>query len=113
VSKTTKTSFTFVGKAGHKYGFYSVATDKAGNHQATPKTAQASTTINLGKPAAVAPAKVSLEAAHLADLVFTLGSDLRQREAAFAPAVWAGLLGGDSDLMPALLDAQHGHRPSP
>ena len=34
-------SATFTGQAGHTYGFYSVATDQAGNVQPTPATAQA------------------------------------------------------------------------
>jgi parallel beta-helix repeat protein len=38
-----KTNFT--GQAGHAYSFYSVATDKAGNVQPTPATAQATTRI--------------------------------------------------------------------
>src|SRR5262249_34679593 len=33
MTKTTKTSASFTGKAGHSYLFYSVATDKAGNRQ--------------------------------------------------------------------------------
>src|SRR5262249_28294927 len=50
---TTKTTAVFTGKNGHKYGFYSVATDKAGNRQATPTKAQASTTIKLAHAAAL------------------------------------------------------------
>ena len=48
---TTDTSDTFNGEAGHTYAFYSVATDNAGNIQALPAVAQATTT-------AVAPAVV-------------------------------------------------------
>ncbi|HET6882260.1 MAG TPA: DUF4214 domain-containing protein, partial [Pirellulales bacterium] len=43
----TATSATFTGQAGHTYGFYSVATDTAGNVQTTPTTAQATTTVAL------------------------------------------------------------------
>src|SRR5205823_1084961 len=32
-NNTTQTSATFTGTVGHVYGFYSVATDKAGNQQ--------------------------------------------------------------------------------
>ncbi len=46
---TTQTSATFNGEAGNTYAFYSVATDNAGNIQALPAAAQATTT-------AVAPA---------------------------------------------------------
>ncbi len=44
-TNTTQTSATFTGTTGNTYSFYSVATDKAGNVQATPATAQASTTV--------------------------------------------------------------------
>src|SRR5262249_5856993 len=54
VKHTTKPSFTFTGKAGHSYGFYSVDTDKVGNRQATPRKAQATTRITLPAPAALA-----------------------------------------------------------
>ena len=36
--------------AGHTYGFYSVATDYAGNVQATPATAQATTILSTATP---------------------------------------------------------------
>jgi hypothetical protein len=45
LTDTTQTSATFTGVQGHTYGFYSVATDKVGNLQATPAGAQASTTV--------------------------------------------------------------------
>ena len=41
-------SALFTGQPGHTYGFYSIATDNAGNVQPTPTAAQASTTV---KPA--------------------------------------------------------------
>ncbi|MBN1887852.1 MAG: caspase family protein, partial [Thermoflexales bacterium] len=41
----TATQATFSGTIGLSYGFYSVATDNVGHRQATPATAQASTTI--------------------------------------------------------------------
>ena len=43
---TTLTTGTYTGTVGHTYGFYSVATDDAGNVQATPTAAQATITIN-------------------------------------------------------------------
>lgn len=56
VEGTSDTSVNFQGDAGHTYRFYSVATDLAGNVQATPASPQASTTITLatkpGKPSA-------------------------------------------------------------
>jgi hypothetical protein len=42
---TTQTSAVFTGKAGHTYGFYSVATDNVGNRQATPAAAQATVRV--------------------------------------------------------------------
>ena len=42
---TTATMATFSGINGYSYGFYSVATDDAGNVQPTPTTAQATTTV--------------------------------------------------------------------
>jgi hypothetical protein len=42
---TTQTSATYAGQNGHSYGFYSVATDNAGNRQATPAAAQAVTQV--------------------------------------------------------------------
>ena len=45
---TTLTSATFTGQPGHTYGFYSVATDNAGNVQTTPPLAQATTIVQPG-----------------------------------------------------------------
>jgi RHS repeat-associated protein len=45
LTATTQTAATFGGTAGHTYGFYSVATDNAGNRQATPTAAQATTHV--------------------------------------------------------------------
>ncbi len=42
---TTLTSAPFSGQTGHTYAFYSVASDNAGNVQATPTGAQATTTV--------------------------------------------------------------------
>ena len=41
LTHTTQTSAIFSGSFGHSYGFYSVATDRAGNRQPTPTSAQA------------------------------------------------------------------------
>ena len=43
---TTATSATFNGDDGHTFGFYSIATDSAGNVQPTPMAAQAITSVN-------------------------------------------------------------------
>ncbi len=45
LSDTTDTSSTFDGVVGQTYAFYSVAIDNAGNIQATPSVAQATTTV--------------------------------------------------------------------
>ena len=42
---TTAMSTTYKGVNGHTYGFFSVATDTAGNHQLTPASAQATTVV--------------------------------------------------------------------
>jgi hypothetical protein len=47
LTNTTQTSATFTGAGGHTYGFYSLATDLAGNVQPAPGTAQTTTTIVL------------------------------------------------------------------
>ncbi len=44
-------SATFTGQSGHTYSFYSIATDNAGNVQATPATAQA--TVQIVPPVSV------------------------------------------------------------
>ena len=48
---TSATPATYPGQDGHTYAFYSVATDYAGNQQATPSSAQASTSVDLTGPA--------------------------------------------------------------
>jgi len=40
---TTQTASTYQGTLGHTYAFFSIATDKAGNHQPMPTAAQATT----------------------------------------------------------------------
>ena len=49
-TNTAQTSATFTGASGNTYGFYSIATDNAGIAQATPATAQASTTVYTVPP---------------------------------------------------------------
>ena len=49
-TNTTATSATFTGVNGHTYGFYSIATDAAGNAQSTPTAAQATTEVILTPP---------------------------------------------------------------
>jgi hypothetical protein len=46
-TNTSQTSATFAGQGGHVYGFYSVASDKAGNVQPKPGAAQTTTTVAL------------------------------------------------------------------
>ncbi len=47
VTDTTATSATFTGVANNTYSFFSVATDKAGNVEATPAAAETTTTMNI------------------------------------------------------------------
>ena len=49
---TSATSAIFNGVNGHTYGFYSVATDHAGNVQPTPTAAQTTTTVQVQKSSA-------------------------------------------------------------
>ncbi len=49
-ANTTATSATYPGQPNSSYAFYSVATDEAGNMQATPAAAQSSTTVVLSPP---------------------------------------------------------------
>jgi uncharacterized repeat protein (TIGR03803 family) len=46
----TTLSDTFDGQDGHSYGFYSVATDNAGNLEAAPSDAQATTIVDTSAP---------------------------------------------------------------
>jgi hypothetical protein len=47
-AQTTATSATYSGQQGHRYGFYSVATDNAGNVERTPTMAQTTTLVSSG-----------------------------------------------------------------
>ncbi len=51
LTNTTLTAAPYQGQPGHTYAFYSVATDNAGNVQATPTAAQASTTVEAATQA--------------------------------------------------------------
>ncbi|MFN0053350.1 MAG: lamin tail domain-containing protein [Planctomycetales bacterium] len=51
ILSTTQKSILFSGQNGHTYGFYSVATDIAGNVELPPASAQSSTTIDMTPPA--------------------------------------------------------------
>ncbi len=52
-TNTTATSATFTDLPGHTYGFYSVATDTAGNVQPAPTAAQATTQVAPADPTAI------------------------------------------------------------
>jgi hypothetical protein len=56
---TTDTSDTYTGTAGHTYGFYSIATDNAGNVEAAKSTAEATTEVTA--PVAVTLSATSLD----------------------------------------------------
>src|SRR5205823_5933156 len=54
-SGSSSGNFTYTASAGDgTYSFYTVATDKAGNAQATPSSAQASTVLDTAAPTASA-----------------------------------------------------------
>jgi hypothetical protein len=48
LQNTTLTSTTYTGRAGHTYGFYSIATDNAGNQELKSGIAEATITVTLG-----------------------------------------------------------------
>ena len=50
VTGTTKTSMRFTGVPSHSYGFYSIATDNAGNVQPVPAAAQTTTRVDATPP---------------------------------------------------------------
>ncbi len=52
LTATALTYATFTGANGHTYGFYSIATDNVGNVEATPGSAQATTTVESVPPPA-------------------------------------------------------------
>jgi hypothetical protein len=64
LTNTALTSASYAGSSGHHYGFYSVATDTAGNCQPTPTAAQSSTRVviplTFTLPPALPPAKVGV-----------------------------------------------------
>jgi RHS repeat-associated protein len=60
LSDTTATSAIYTGQTGDSYGFYSVAADNAGNVQATPSSAQATTTVAKAAPTLTLPAAPTL-----------------------------------------------------
>ena len=47
---STQTSATFIGANGHTYSFYTVASDRVGNVEATPSTGEASTRVDITPP---------------------------------------------------------------
>ena len=51
---TQLTSATYTGQDGHTYAFYSVATDNVGHVQATPATAQTTTTVHVAQATSLA-----------------------------------------------------------
>ncbi len=50
INNTTATTAVFTGQPGRTYGFYSIATDGAGNREDAPATADATTTISNTAP---------------------------------------------------------------
>lgn len=48
LGRTSLTGAIYEGQTGHRYGFYTVATDQAGNVEVTPSTPDTSTSVGLG-----------------------------------------------------------------
>ncbi len=62
-------SAAFTGQVGHTYGFYSVATDAAGNVQPTPTAAQATTTVAVAAASTSTTVRSSEDPARFGDAV--------------------------------------------
>ena len=56
-----QTSAVFTGQNGHRYGFYSVATDAAGNVQKRPSAAQATTLVDIAPPTSKVAALATIQ----------------------------------------------------
>ena len=69
---TTLTSAPFVGETGRRYEFYSVARDNAGNIEAAPATADASTTIQGGLDTTPPISRVSIDEANSNEIIWSL-----------------------------------------
>src|SRR6185437_2162180 len=73
---TTSTTASYSGASGHTYGFYSVATDKVGNVQSTPTTAQASTLVKVVSPPPPSPPPPPASSPNLVGVpLFAAGAD--------------------------------------
>jgi len=85
---TTNTSATYTGANGHTYGFFSIATDNAGNQEAIPAAAEATTTIQQNVPA--------ITWSNPADIVYGTALDATQLDAtASVPGTFAYTLADD------------------
>jgi hypothetical protein len=88
LTTTAATSTTFIGQAGHTYGFYSVATDNVGNIQPTPAAAQAATEIVPPAPPPPPPVVVMtqvqdvLKKKLVSEVILTFSGSLNAAEAA-------------------------------
>src|SRR5262249_54986612 len=59
----TRTFVTFTGQEGHRYAFFSVATDNVGNVQPTPPAAQATTHLDTPPPTSTVNSLTSISPA--------------------------------------------------
>jgi probable HAF family extracellular repeat protein len=64
ISGATATQATYAGVAGHTYGFYSIATDVAGNQELAKASAEATTTVPKRPVSHVAPLPANAPAAN-------------------------------------------------
>ena len=69
LQNTTLTSSTYHGAPGHTYAFYSVATDSAGNREATPTAPEATTQVPGTSVATTTTVQSSEDPSKLGDLV--------------------------------------------
>ena len=78
-SAVTETSANFLGVDGHTYGFYSVATDNAGNVQAMPAAAQAATLLVIVGPVSLSQSTIVADAATVSGWQYDPGDNDRSR----------------------------------
>ncbi len=97
---TTQTSTTFTGSDGHRYGFYSVATDNVGRQEAGKNAADASTTVPLQPPVIGGTSSTATftqgGAAVLAAPLLTLSAPDSAKLASATVAIASGALAGDT-----------------
>ena len=95
LNQTTSTSAAYAGVPSHTYGFYSIATDKAGNVQPAKTTADASTTVSsLATPFGLSPTSANAPATASTGIVNVTAPTLSAAWAANSNVSWITVTGG-------------------